>query len=155
MMKVLNEWYNVNLINNDNQIATSTFCEQAKVSPYSTTFGNVTMASKDSYVPTFKCEEDANGYGLITDQKVGLISMDEVFYSGCSFSSCNTYLSGEGIRTMSPSDTNSVWHFSSSSSMSSGNITDWDFFANPVVSLVSGVRVTGLGTVDSPWIVQK
>lgn len=155
MMKVLNEWYDENVINYNSQIATSTYCEQAKVGYYSgsSTFGNVTMASKDSYVPTFKCEEDANGHGLITDQKIGLISIDEVLHSGCSFSSCNTYLSGDEIRTMSPSSVGHVWKLGSSPTDSW--VDEWDYLANPVVSLVSGVRVTGLGTVDSPWIVQK
>lgn len=153
MMWGLNNWYNENLMDYDSQIATSTFCEQAKVSDYEATIGNVTMADiHQGYTPTFKCVDDANGYGLVTGQKIGLLSLDEAIYSGGAKTDGNTYI--RETRTMSPHSSSYVWNVTSSSLYNSG-IDSFDYMSLPVISLKSDVYATGIGTLDSPWKIQK
>lgn len=147
-MYFLNNWYNENLIDYDSYVATNMYCEQAKVSDQDgAKFGNVVMQGIDNYTPTFKCSNDANGYGLITDKKIGLLSLDEVMFSGCTSSACNTYITE--TTTMSPYSEAYEWHVDGSLH---GRIAD-DYFYRlaPVVSLNSDLFVTGKGTLESPW----
>lgn len=154
MMWALNNWYNENLSKYDSQIATSTFCEQAKVSSTSNvTFGNVAMMGiNDGYAPTFKCEEDANGHGLVTGQKIGLLSLDEALYSGCEIGEGNTYIMQ--TMTTSPENTAYIWT-PNQYNLIDAHIESVDYQSTPVISLKSDVYATGLGTFDSPWKIQK
>ena len=137
--KTLNDWYSENLSSYDLKIATSTYCEA--------------LPNKLD----FKCEEDENGYGLITDQKVGLITVQELVHAGGVLGDQSSYyLSNKLTWSISPVGFDNpganAW------------FTELGFIYNfpvcsaggglPVISLNADVLVTGLGTSDKPWIVQ-
>ena len=159
IMKALNDWYSANLTDYDSEIATSTFCEQAKVKPLSdATSGNAEMTVYTEYEPDFKCAKDGNGYGLITDQKVGLITIDELLHAGGVIDEqTQFYLSNAMTWTMSPAGF--LDGYASAWSGNIGYVDDNIVYSNPgglpVISLKADTLVTGNGTSTSPWVVTK
>ena len=167
-MKRLNDWYQDNLSAYNSKIATSTYCEQAKVH-YSlgSTAGNVTMVSAHTYVPSFECQNDANGYGLITNQKIGFASIDEVMmagiplYTGSQTNNPNVYLTGDVMwLTMSPAGMNSttaaIWRVAVDGYVYLVNVSGTMQLGSyrPVINLNADTFVTGSGTSGDMWVVQ-
>ena len=159
--KALNDWYTTNLSSYDSQIATSTYCEAAKVKgDESYTSGNAIMMVKDSYTPDFKCPiDDGNGYGLITDQKIGLITIDEVLHAGGSFDgSSSNYLSGKTTWLINPAGFGNdyagalVWS-AYYGRLYNDSVTG-ECVGLPVINLKADVTVTGTGEAGSHWVVQ-
>ena len=101
-MKVLNEWYNTNLLNYQDQIVMSTYCEAAKAKyNVNYTVGNANVPYYLNYNPSFKCEPDANGYGLLT-KNIGLITLDEALFATEDYERSNYLEYGKRFHTMSP-----------------------------------------------------
>lgn len=102
VMKTVNDWYNTNLLAYQDKIAVSTYCEAAKAK-YDTAYtaGNAKMTYIRNYRPTFKCEPDGNGYGLLT-AKVGLITLDEALFAIEDYERSNYVEYGKRFHTMSP-----------------------------------------------------
>lgn len=106
-MQKLNDWYTTNIEEKGYSsflVSGNYYCEQAKIKYADDyTSGNVQMVVYSSYSPSFKCEDDDNGYGLV-NTNIGLITCDEVIFAGGYFSkSSNYYLNnGTNFWTMSP-----------------------------------------------------
>ena len=162
IMKALNDWYSANLLNYDSKIALSTYCEAAKVKYITTsTTGNAATQYYEDYTPNFRCpEDDGNGYGLITNQKIGLITIDELIHSAIDDGTglYSTYINSETIG-MSPEGVSeygaNVWGYFWNNIYSTMGVTD-DYYGSglPVINLKADTKVSGLGTNDSPWVVQ-
>ena len=157
--KELLNWYNTNLVSYDSMIATSTFCEQAKVTGISnaTSFNNVTLALNTNYTPNFECKNDANGYGLILDQKIGLITIDEFLHANGNTSSRpeDHYLINIGGWMMSPGGINSngafVWLSLKTYGLSPLNVgSGVKGNLHPVISLNADVTVNDAPFVSCP-----
>ncbi len=169
----LEEWYDANLAEYDNKIATGNyFCEEAKVK-YSSSMvaGNVNLTLYSQYRPTFECQTDANGYGLI-NTKIGLISYDEIIFTGMYYNINNSssYLSGSasswttspgGIGYFNGSNYPTIWYLTGptditeiENSLSPGSIYYTTAHLRAVINLDINTMVTGSGTSDDPYVVQ-
>ena len=168
-MKVLNDWYSTNLIDYDDEIVTSTFCEQAKVTGKDgKTIDNAEMTYYENYSSDFRCATDGNGHGLITNQKIGLTTIDELMHAGLEFGDMNengnipeheaNYLSNIITQTMSLSwgiNHNEYYVWLAYLNNISGTRSVYTNYLSPVINLNSNVLVTGNGTSTSPWVVTK
>ena len=151
--KRLNDWYDINLKDYDSHIATSTYCEELKrISNDQCTTGNVVLGS---YVSDFTCKTDANGYGLITNQKIGLITMSELEQAGgVAFGNNNVYYkNGNLFWTMS--STGYCFGFASAwlASLEFDIQTDAgtnSYTMRPVINLVSSVTLEEVPFVACP-----
>lgn len=155
----LNNWYSSNLSSYSSKVATGDyFCEAAKVKSSSNYDGHdAAMTLYSSYIPSFTCNEDGNGYGIV-NSNIGLISYDEVVYAGGYYGQVNTnyYLyNGTTYWTMSPSGYQSLsgngWYNGSSLGT---DFSGTNYYLRPVINLVSSVKVTGTGTSTDPYVVQ-
>ena len=167
-MKILNDWYNANLATYDSKIATSTYCESArtKFDKNGWSSGNASMEITKNYVPNFSCPTDANGYGIIVNQKIGLITLDEAAMAGVPMrtgtqtNNTNTYLhNGTDYWTMSPAGVYDnvslayVWFIESDGFIQYRNVNSY-LVLRPIISLNPDVVVTGTGESGNMWVVQ-
>jgi len=140
---VLDKWYSNTIginTNLDNKVTLGKFCNDT-----SNTF--VDRSSN----PTFDCTN-------IIESKVGMISADEVIYSGVTYNSLNnnTYLNNNTSFYTITSNSNSqvyVWNHNDLTLVNNGNIFDY-YMIRPVINLNSNTIVEGgEGTINNPYIV--
>lgn len=146
----------------DSKIATSKFCEAFRVSSGDQfkTAGNVTAPLYSSYTPTFKCETDANGKGVVS-AKMAMLSYDEVVFSGISDNISGGYLGvAMGWWTISPNGFRDggayVWAFDGGDETGLIGFLRVDAapYLRPVISLNADTMVTGSGTESDPYVVK-
>ena len=181
--KELENWYNSKLIEYDSYISEGEYCETARITNdtiHSTTLGNETLKLIDEYTPTFKCESDANNYGIVKT-KIGLITVDEAIYAGGYADKANLdyYLNmstTKHILTMSPCGLRispgkyDIWFIRNWNLINSSYISTNGYltatlsneisatFASslvPVINIYSTVKVLGTGTKDNPYVIQS
>ena len=179
--KELDSWYNNKLINYDAYISQEEYCEAAKVrndTTHAEKLNNVTLSLIGSYNPTFKCENDANNYGIVKS-KIGLITVDEVIYAGGYADKINLdyYLNmstTKHILTMSPvglrtsSNIYDIWFVRNwnllysawsnqngylSSTLSNEKNKFYISSLVPVINIYSTLKVTGTGTKENPYTI--
>lgn len=99
--KVLDTWYNDNLLNYESSIATTPFCEAAKT--YSSDFSSHDDSNVEisEYIASFTCPKDAKGKQYVED-KIGLLSIDERILM----------LNNDGASYLSPIITSDSWTMS-------------------------------------------
>ncbi len=166
-MKILNDWYNSNLLSYATSIASGDYyCEAVKVafSQGTPALGNATFTYYANYTPTFKCTPDGNTKGNI-NTNIGLLNYDEVLFAGAhrvGYSGGNKYYLEDNMGnanyywTLTPGQivngnmTNTVVSYNQS--FSSGLITA-AYPLRPVINLKSTVRVIGTGTASDPYVV--
>ena len=154
--KTVDNWYTTNITNKglDSYVATSMFCEQAKVksgSGVSTGSAN-SLIYNTEYTPNFRCKKDGNGKGIL-NLKVGLITYDEVVHAGSYIFKTNkdVYLASNDISewTMSPCgmlyEQITMWYDFSGSNTVLGRI-DAVYPYRPVINLNANVMAYGDGT---------
>lgn len=156
IMGTLNNWYDAEFIADKTKVATSSFCEQAKVVFDSNWAfeGSDTMISKNDYTSNFKC----NATGLISDQNIGLLSIDEVMMSGILLKSGtnSSYLyTNDSFWTMSPAgfkDRARVWVIGTSGIAKNTGVSSTGYASRPVINLKANVEViSGNGEEGSPY----
>ena len=179
----LETWYNNNLSDYADAIADTVWCND-KTNVTDTTFNpwnwrnvnglgygtNVTyygatqrLVSRNNSAggtgPSLKC----NGELSKITSKVGLITADEIAFSGLIFGNYNhsTYLQ-ENTGTnwwwsLSPYyfNGNNAYVWFVFSGRLNGNSVNADYGVRPVISLISSTNVTGDGTSENPFIVEK
>ena len=161
----LENWYQANIGSNQslvsNVVRGNYFCEEAKVKFSSSwTSGNATMVLPSDYLPSFKCEADANGKGVV-NASVGLLTYDEAIYAGgyCGQNNKNYYLfNNSTLLTMSPagvaSGRSSVWYMHNYGSINYYYVNDSDRL-RPTLNLTAGTKIsTGTGTSSDPFVVE-
>ena len=94
---------------------------------------------------------------------VGLITYDELVFSGMNHNSINKLVwsySSQHYWTMTPShvdalwDTVLVWHQNSTGTLQNGWATSYNLGVRPVINLKSDVKISnGTGTVNNPYII--
>lgn len=157
--KVLDEWYNTNLLSVDNYIASSNFCYdnafylQNESEYFTNSYDRIYVSNAAS----LNCQE-----GIYVG-KVGLLSIDEVIYAGASKDGTNNsyYLYNPSILnnwwTMSSSKVNAQSNNVNNYLITSGGGIDLEGKLNssygirPVISLDKGVKVSGMGTLENPY----
>ena len=157
--KVLDEWYNTNLLSVDNYIASSNFCYdnafylQNESEYFTNSYDRIYVSNAAS----LNCQE-----GIYVG-KVGLLSIDEVIYAGASKDDTNNsyYLYNPSILnnwwTMSSSKVNAQSNNVNNYLITSGGGIDLEGKLNssygirPVISLDKSVKVSGMGTLENPY----
>ena len=157
--KVLDEWYNTNLLSVDNYIASSNFCYdnafylQNESEYFTNSYDRIYVSNAAS----LNCQE-----GIYVG-KVGLLSIDEVIYAGASKDGTNNsyYLYNPSILnnwwTMSSSKVNAQSNNVNNYLITSGGGIDLEGKLNssygirPVISLDKSVKVSGAGTLENPY----
>ena len=157
--KVLDEWYNTNLLSVDNYIASSNFCYdnafylQNESEYFTNSYDRIYVSNAAS----LNCQE-----GIYVG-KVGLLSIDEVIYAGASKDGTNN-----SYYLYNPSILNNWWTMSSSKvNVQSNNVNNYlitsgggidlegklnsSYGIRPVISLDKSVKVSGAGTLENPY----
>ena len=171
----IDSWYESNIFDKeyDSYVATSVFCEQAKViySSDSAIYesGKATMESHISYIPNFKCYTDAYNKGE-KSLKAGMLTYDEIVHAGGHFGEVNANsnfflyngdyhiwtMSSNGCYKYSGSCYPSVWGLHSNGNLANATIyrSDTpDIGLRPVINLKSDVLATGTGTSSDPYVI--
>jgi len=161
----LTTWNNTNILTNySNYVATGDYyCEQARVkNDPAYTSGSAVMKLNTGYTPTFKCETDGNGYGIV-NSNIGLLTYDEVVYAGgyVRKENSNYYLHNINLDwwMISPagfkSDTPYIWRVQSTGSVLhyAGNSTS-KLALRPVINLKADTTATGSGVEGDEFVVQ-
>ena len=182
ILKNLETWYTNNLTSYESKLADTIWCNDKSTVSGGLGYGtNVTdygaynrLASTKQ--PTLKCPNDNNGGKLskftVDDTKngngnltykIGLLTADEIAFAGSIAYTYNrsTYLQENTGTTwwwsLSPGDFGGsgadVWF------VYSGGLRDinvgYSFGLRPVISLISSTNVTGDGTSENPYVVEK
>lgn len=163
----LEEWYNSNLSNYDQEIELENYCND-------TTFSETTDNTSYTYfgindrmingTPTLKCPNTKETYGGSYKLKIGLLSGDEMIFSGLGNKKRYGFLNTKGYYWwyMSPGYTfaynDYIYVRQCSNATPSG--TQRDFSHNddpvfPVINLKSDIQITGGdGSKSNPYIVE-
>ena len=163
---VLDSWYQTNIEEKgyDNQVvSTPGFCNDRNMAS-----GNVWSERPSSNIyyaayerilanhqPTLKCNNTIDLYTI----KVGLITADEVSMAGgTTINNSDYYLYiGQNYWTMSPYyyGNNANVFVVYSDGHSNANYVSWSGLGvRPVINLKANVTVTGIGTMDDPYVVE-
>lgn len=152
-LEILNRFYETELVNYSNYIASYKFCNDTVLDTDNTTFNayNRIVLNK---IPTFVCLGDT------TNQKIGLLTIDEVMLAGASTSdNTNYYLYNSDIDTdyytmSSAKYTNNVYYpFIVTTNGAIDYTTSGELLRGirPVINIIKNARVTGDGTEDNPY----
>ena len=152
-LEILNRFYETELINYSNYIASYKFCNDTILTDDNQTFNayNRTVVNK---IPTFVCLGDT------TNQKIGLLTIDEVMLAGASTSdNTNYYLYNSDIDTdyytmSSAKYANNVYYpFIVTTNGAIDYNTSGELLRGirPVINIIKTARVTGDGTQDNPY----
>ena len=182
ILKNLETWYTNNLTSYESKLADTIWCnDKSTVSgglgygTNATDYGAYNRLASTKQ-PTLKCPNDNNGGKLskftVDDTKngngnltykIGLLTADEIAFAGSIAYTYNrsTYLQ---------ENTGTTWWWSLSPSDFNGSRADvWDVYSGylnddgvrdndglrPVISLISSTNVTGDGTSENPYVVEK
>ena len=182
ILKNLETWYTNNLTSYESKLADTIWCnDKSTVSgglgygTNATDYGAYNRLASTKQ-PTLKCPNDnnggklskftvddtTNGNGNLT-YKIGLLTADEIAFAGSIAYTYNrsTYLQENTGTTwwwsLSPIDFGGsyayVWGVGSGN-LSYGSVSD-GLGVRPVISLISSTNVTGDGTSENPFIVEK
>ena len=162
--KFLLEWYKNNIEDKgfDKMIEESEFCNdtQNTTENYHRYFASYSrlVTSKN---PSVICNSSKEDFGGIIKQKVGLITADEVAMAGGLDSNNNTnyYLyQPYDFYTMTPSEYYGynayVFYVNGAGSLYRTTVTD-NMHIRPVININSSQTVSGLGTIDNPYVIEN
>ena len=183
ILKNLETWYTNNLTSYESKLADTIWCnDKSTVSgglgygTNATDYGAYNRLASTKQ-PTLKCPNDNNGGKLskftVDDTKngngnltykIGLLTADEIAFAGSIAYTYNrsTYLQENTGTTwwwsLSPSYFNGsgalVWCVDSGYLDGNGRVGSYDGL-RPVISLISSTNVTGDGTSENPYVVEK
>lgn len=153
VLTVLEDWYSQNLENYSNYIAYYKFCNDTVLETTGTTYTAYSRIVTNK-IPTFVC------LGYSENNKIGLLTADEVMLAGASTSSNTSfYLYNSSIETP---------YFTMTSAKNENGLyypfivnTDGTLIDNisgtllrgvrPVINIIKTAKVTGSGTTDDPY----
>lgn len=155
-------WYNENILtkNLDKYIALSNFCNDSTnyINYYHTYFnGYDRIVNKKT--PSITCPTTTMDFGGSIEQKVGLITADEVALAGGVYNTenYNYYLyNGESFFTMTPSEYYNYRSYILKVNNNGAIITsptNERAGVRPVINIESTVTVSGQGTIDNPFVI--
>ena len=162
---VLEDWYQNNIIiqeGYDDKVASTVgFCNDRNTANgdswvnSGTLFNYVAFERLDNHQPTLRC---SNNIDLYTT-KVGLITADEVMYTGGTSSSNNSFYlyTGQNYWTISPCLYTAYGAYlcivNASGSITNDYVND-TLGVRPVINLSADVTLTGTGTMSDPYVVE-
>lgn len=158
MKTYLDNWYSNNLSKYDEYINLSNYCNDTTSSGY----GRINYSSYTrnfiDYTPSNTCEVTDKSYGGNYNQKIGLITLDEVSMAGGNNGLNNTsyYLNdGNDFYTMSPAFYTTqayigiVTRTGKIDAVTSNQVKE----VRPVINLINSATITGDGTINNPYLV--
>ena len=160
IMNELEKWYDENIEkkNLDKVVAETAYCNDSNFTEenYHKYF-NAYNRLVSSKTPTYTCEETTQDFGGIYNQKIGLISADEVAMAGAVDGINNTsyylYVPYD-YYTLSPAEFYGynayIFYVNGAGALLRTYPTD-RLNIRPVISLLSSVTVEGDGTIDNPY----
>ncbi len=159
VMNYLESWYynNISIYELDPYVAIDTFCNDTSSSyaNYHTYFGGVSRVNDVN--PSFICPVTNNDFGSTYNQKIGLLSADEVIFAGGLKDIANpSYFlyTGESFYTMTPVEYynyHAYVYFVNENGALLTTETNSVRGIRPVINIDSTVSVTGKGTKDNPY----
>jgi len=143
-------WYNANIGSNstlDSKVVQSSFCNDISGIDFENYFSGNAYARLSSTTPSpiFTCPEGA----ITADEKVGMITADEMFYggalSGQSVTNNTTYLNNNSFYwTLTPKNSDNVFFWYHSNKYLGNDCADYsDPSPRAVINLLPSVTVTG------------
>jgi len=162
IQQLLNNWYTENIINNnlDQYVSEYPFCNDTSyaVNQNNTYFGGYNRIIMNNK-PSLLCPERTSDFGGVYNQKIGLITADEVVLAG-GLSGVNNdtyYLNNHTTYyTLTPSEYSyrnpQVIAVTDGGSII-GTSAKEEHAIRPVINLNSSTIVTGAGTESNPYIV--
>ena len=183
ILKNLETWYTNNLTSYESKLADTIWCnDKSTVSgglgygTNGTSYGAYNRLASTKQ-PTLKCPNDnnggklskftvddtTNGNGNLT-YKIGLLTADEIAFAGSIAYTCNrsTYLQENTGTTwwwsLSPGyfdGSGAIVWIVRSGYLGSGYVDNGGVGLRPVISLISSTNVTGDGTSENPYVVEK
>jgi hypothetical protein len=156
----LNTWYDNNLKSYDSYISLSNYCNDTT----SKTSGRINYGS---YLrnfltnsPSIICLSSDKNYGGIYNEKIGLITIDEVALAGATTknNNFNFFLyDGNDYYTMSPSFFNNQAWMGIVNKNGKIDVTavNNEKEIRPVINLINAVTVTGQGTYENPYSIDE
>lgn len=159
----LENWYKSNISDRgyDKYVSTSTYCNDSSyyMENYHTYFNGYKRLASGNNTPTLTCPQTNADFGGTYNQKIGLISADEVIMAGGEYNvnNFNYYLyNGESYFTITGADyynhtanlfiVNNSGALATSSTITSNGI-------RPVINLIDGLTVSGSGTSNDPYTI--
>ncbi len=155
-------WYNENILskNLDKYVSASPFCNDSTnyINYYHTYFYGYDRLVTNK-IPTTICPETTIDFGGTIEQKIGLITADEVALAGGVYmlENYNYYLSnGEPFFTMTPSEYYNygayIFTVSENGAITS-KLTNQPSGVRPVININSTATISGQGTIDNPFVI--
>ena len=158
------EWYEktINYRDLDKYVTTTSYCNDSNYSytNYHTYFNGYNRIINEKS-PSLTCPATNNDFGGTYNQKIGLLTADEVVLAGGGYNVNNFsyYLyNGENFFTMTPAEyfgyVANVFTVNNSGSLQISRV-DSDFAIRPVLSLTSTITVSGSGTQNDPYTIDE
>jgi hypothetical protein len=156
----LSTWYDTNLKDNDSYISNYNYCNDTSNTTNGRTNYGAYLRNYLNNEPSITCQTSDKNYGGSYNQKIGLITVDEVALAGgtTKTNNPNYYLyDGNDYYTMSP------WFYGNQAWVgivtSTGKI-DATTVNNvkeirPVINLINAVTTTGTGTYENPYTIDE
>jgi len=150
----LENWYNINLANYSDYIASYKFCNDLLYDNDSNTYQAYNRIITDN-IPIFMCIGDT---GV---SKIGLLTADEVMLAGASINeNKDYYLYNSSIETdyftmTSAKSDNSYYPFAVGINGALKTDTSGTVFrgVRPVINIIHNINVTGDGTKENPYVI--
>ncbi len=164
IMNYLENWYKENIEdkNLDKVVAETPFCNDSNFTEENFhKFFNTYNRIVNDKAPTHTCEETKEDFGGVYNQKIGLISADEVVMAGGEDGINNTsyYLYAPyDYYTMSPAEFYGynayMFYVNGAGALLRTYPTD-KMYIRPVISIISSATVEGDGTLEKPYYLDK
>lgn len=157
----LTEWYKARLNDYDKYLVSSKFCidNREEKNEEGTKYYLAGTRLKNEYTATYNCEATS------TNERIGLLSADEVVLAGGSFHSDNTsyylYTPEKEVAfwTLTPnrSDENNVIFFEvgTNGKLEENAVGSYYRGLKPVINLLKKTYVTGKGTEQDPYVIKE
>lgn len=158
----LQEWYKIYILDKqlDKYVTTSSFCNDTSyfINNYHTYFNGYARLV-NSKEPSLICQEPTADFGGTYQQKIGLITADEVALAGGVFDqdNLNYYLAnGESFFTMTGAEYYQynayIFSVNNNGRLQISKVND-QLGIRPVISLDKEVTVSGSGTINNPYTI--
>ena len=161
IVEALDVWYNNNIITKDldKYVVAADYCNDTGYKNDKHIYFNAYNRLVTEHTPSLTCPTSTSDFGGIYNNKVGLITADEVVMAGGEYNAnnMNYYLyNGESFITFTPFDFNAgrpnIFSVTDKGALSSVAV-DKQIGLRPVITLDSNITVTGSGTIDNPYTI--
>jgi len=155
----LTSWYEHNLLSEDDYISLDKYCNDYNTTNETDKIFSSFVRNITNKIPTFNC------LGKNVGVKIGLLTADEAIYAGAIYEKENTnyYLYNKDITdawwTMTPAkmtdSSMSPFVVTSTGELNSNINGNLNRRVRPVISLIKEISVSGKGTAENPYTIDK